>query len=77
VQQPKSLWQRRNIKQGYTRHVAARSVEARYKTQCNRVTAYPKDNRNRGGGSLGCQRSWRAGKHDDDIHLTANEISGK
>ena len=37
----------------------------------------PKDNRNRGGGSLRCQRSWRVAKHGNDIYLTANEISGK
>jgi len=72
VQQLQALPIRFRTQRGHTCEVTARSVQAGYETDLNRIGAGDKNNGDRGGFSLGRYR--RLAVRDNHAHLTANQI---
>src|SRR5262249_47029333 len=72
VQQLQSLPIRFRTQRGHACEVTARSVQAGYETDLNRIGAGHKNNGDRGGFSLGRYR--RLAVRDNHAHLTTNQI---
>jgi hypothetical protein len=62
-------------KEGNARNVSARTVEACYKSDPDRIGAGREDNWDFGRGRLGCESRFRATTREDHRHSTAHQIA--